>query len=177
MMKKLLRFLNEKQSGFTAVEMVIGVVIIGLVGAALAVVITQTVSGNILTSDRMTAVNNVRNAVDWISQDARMVKNSIQTDVPGILMRIEWEDYAPPNGEPPFTYRVDYALTGTSLSRHYVVMEGPVITIDKNIMVAENITSIIPTFIGTELTVSITAAVNTASETRTFTINMRNIPQ
>lgn len=177
MMKQLLRILLKKQSGFTAIEMVIGVVIIGLIGAALAVVIAQTVSGNILSSDRMTAINNVRNAVDWISQDARMVKNSIILGDPIILMRIEWEDYAPPNGEPPFTYHVDYRLNGTNLERHYWVMEGPVSTIESNIIVAENISSITPTFIGTELTVSVTATVNSAIETRTFSIVMRNIPQ
>jgi prepilin-type N-terminal cleavage/methylation domain-containing protein len=178
MMKlKSFRNFSQKQSGFTLVEVLIGVVLIGIIGTTIAMVVNQTVSGNLKSSDSMTAINNVRSAVDWISEDARMVKNSVDLAIPGVLMRIEWEDYAPPNGEPPFTYRVDYTIADAKLYRRYQVWEDSVLTVDNTIMISGNITSITPTFIGQELTVTVTATADSESETRTFTIIMRNIPQ
>lgn len=180
-MLKILRNISRKQRGFTAIELVVGVAIIGLIGAAATTGIVQVFKGSTLSSDRMTAINNVRTAGDWISRDARMAEGLIKLDEPGILLRIEWTDYAPPNGDPFDRFQVDYTLIDGKLNRSYQRSTGnpPVVAEQQSIFIAQNIAVDEDTleFSGNQLTLTMTSTVGSASETRTFVISLRNLPQ
>lgn len=171
MMLRMLNRMHKRQNGFTAIEMVIGVTLIGIIGAALATGISQVYKGSALSSDRMTATNNVRNAVDWISQDARMAENQIT--ITDNCPTINWTFYNPFTGDPPSEYEVIYTLSGTDLIRSYQVDdEAPT-----SMMVAQNITIDSAVFSANELSMTLTSTVNSVSETRTFVISLRNLPQ
>lgn len=171
-----MRFKNRKrihyeQGGFTLVETLVGLVIIGVISTALTTGITQVFSGSSLSSEHMTAVNNVRNAGDWISQDARMAENTII--ITSNLPSMHWTFFNPLSGDPPSVHDVVYTLSGTDLVRSYTVDSGvPQVT-----TVAQNITIDSAVFSGNKLTIALTATVGSASETRTFVISLRNLPQ
>lgn len=166
-MSKLFRKLHKKQSGFTAIEMLIGIAILGIIGVAIALSITQTFRGTTLSNDRMTAINNVRNAGDWITLDTRMATEVTITDN---CPTITWSDFESPDSQ----HIVAYSLSGTDLRRSHQVDDGTisVITVAQNLDPTNPITS---EFINGELTVTVTSTVGSTSEIRTFVIIPRNM--
>ncbi|HEX9896632.1 MAG TPA: prepilin-type N-terminal cleavage/methylation domain-containing protein [Dehalococcoidales bacterium] len=175
---KILKSLNQKQHGFTAIELVVGIIIIGLIATAVATGIAQAFNGTISSNDRMSATNNVRVAGDWISDDVKMVEGSVQLNVSGVLIRVEWSDYPPPNGDPPHRYLVDYTLSNGKLYRLYQEFTGnpPVLAGQQTVLIAQNITVGTCTFSNNTLTLTLTSTFGSVSETRTFVIAVRNLP-
>lgn len=171
MIFKVKKNLRREQNGFTAIEMLVGVTIIGVIAVALTTGITQVFSGSSSSSDHMTAINNVRNAGDWISHDARMAENNII--ITSNLPSMHWTFYNPLSGDPPSVYDVIYTLSGTDLVRSYTVDSGT----PQVITVAQYITIDSAVFSGNTFTITLTATVGSATETRTFAISLRNLPQ
>lgn len=154
--------------------MVIGVAIVAIIGAAVVVGITQVFRGSTSSSDRMTAINNVRNAGDWITQDARMSLGSVTISPVDHCPSMSWTYYDPLTSDPPTSFSVVYTLSGTAdLVRSYTVgMGAPSV-----ITVARNITVNSATFSTNNFTITLTATAGSVSETRTFSDALRNLPQ
>lgn len=170
-MRNILKIIS-KQKGFTLIEIVIGVALLSIVGAAIAAGLTQTFAGSALSSNRMTAVNNVRDAGDWISQDAKMsITISITDDCP----TFNWTYYDPISMTPPLPYSVVYTTSGTSLIRTYII-DG---VTQSEIVVASNVSieSGSTTFAANTFSITLTSTVGSVQESRTFKISLRNLPQ
>lgn len=161
-MLKILKSIYKTQLGFTAIELLVGVALIGLIGAAAATGVAQIFNGSSLSTNRMVTTNNVRNAGDWIARDARMAESvTIVDNCPTII----WHDY-----DTSDLHTLIYSMSGTDLIRsHQIAANAPTVT-----TVAQNITAITSGVTNGRLTVTITATVKSTSETRTFTIVPRN---
>lgn len=62
------------QRGYTLIELIIVLALVGIIGAAATMAITQIITVSILANDQNTAVNQVRNAGHWIGRDGQTAK-------------------------------------------------------------------------------------------------------
>ncbi|MEK7153798.1 MAG: prepilin-type N-terminal cleavage/methylation domain-containing protein [Patescibacteria group bacterium] len=83
--------MNGDQRGFTLIELALVIVVTSIIMAALTASILQVINGTALSNNRMTVVNNVRSAGDFISRDARMADNA--TPSSGFPLTLTWEDF------------------------------------------------------------------------------------
>ena len=127
-MKLLFKRLIKKQRGFTAVELLIGVALIGIIGGAIATTVAQTFSGSSLSSIQMTAINNVRNAGDWITRDAQQAQAWKSSLVPEDTTSGDWINLtAPPDGIKFVWYEYDpntYPSITTEITVTYTIAAG-----------------------------------------------------
>jgi prepilin-type N-terminal cleavage/methylation domain-containing protein len=64
----------KKQSGFTLIEILIALLIVGALSTGITMTISQIFNSNVRNTARMTAVQNVQSAVHWLSRDAQMAQ-------------------------------------------------------------------------------------------------------
>jgi len=69
-----LRLINKNQLGFTLFELLIALAISGVITGAITSSIIQVITGNLRTSNHMTAVRQVQDAGYWVSYDAHMAQ-------------------------------------------------------------------------------------------------------
>jgi prepilin-type N-terminal cleavage/methylation domain-containing protein len=160
-MLNYIKKLMKNQFGFTAVELLIGVAIIGIIGGSIGVTVAQTYNGSTLSSKHMTAINNVKNAVDWITRDAEQARPKesatgsgelVAATPPDDKITLIWYDYKNDNYSVKEWYRVIYTIpeNTTSLQRTYETgtyttatgfVKDPNISL-QSVVVAQNITSV-----------------------------------
>lgn len=90
-----LGLLNKNQRGFTLVEMIIVLAIVGIVIGATTMTIFQVTNGSASTSNHMTAIRQVQNAGYWVSRDAQMaqiVEPAPNPDPDGFPLTLTWTD-------------------------------------------------------------------------------------
>ena len=88
-----LGLLNKNQRGFTLVEMIIVLAIIGIVIGAATMTIIQVINGSSSTSNHMTAVRQVQNAGYWVSRDVQMAQSVAPAlDPDGFPLTLTWTD-------------------------------------------------------------------------------------
>lgn len=192
----------RKQQGFTAVEVLIGIAIIGIIGSAIATSVAQTITGSNTSNNQMTAINNVRNAIDWITRDAQMARVKESVIGSGALgaspdeIKLIWYEYYPTYPTKKW-YRVIYTINGTELYRAEDVGVLDIngvwtsTTAGSPIIVAQNITGVTRQFTeciwsGTpaicvqevnSVSITVSSTVGSgpyqASESRTIEIRMR----
>ena len=166
-MKKpsMLKKLRENQHGFTLVELIIVIALIGIISAAATMAIHQVLTGTTLSNDLNTAVNQVRNAGHWISRDTQMAQTVEDNPADPKILELTWEDW---EGSPHTVY---YTLQHGKLERNY---DGY-----QQVLIAQYIK---PKGEGTDchwdevermLTVTFTAQAGEESETRTFQVKPR----
>ena len=163
----MLNKLRENQHGFTLVEMIIVVALIGIIALAATIAIHQVLTGTTLSNDLNTAVNQVRNAGHWISRDAQMAKPGSDTIVDSshlgdsdFLQLTIWED----------------ATGDTTRTVMYTLQDGELLRDDQLIAQyiqpkQEDVTWC--DWDETTLIVTITAQAGEESETRTFEVKPR----
>ncbi len=179
MIPRRLRLVNGKQRGFTLLELAIGIAIIGIIVAPVTMSILQVIRGTGLSNNRMTAVNNLRNAGDWLSREALMTKKLLwkDQDSGNLLLTpltLTWVDYGV-GGE---THKVVYSIAGGELSRSLYI----IFVLQVKSALAHFITSASWQFTNNEsidsvLTLTLTAIVGAGSEqvieTRTYEVHLR----
>ena len=179
-------------------EMLIGVAILGIITAATATSVAQVFTGSRSSSNQMTAINNVRNAGDWIVRDAQQARAKESVIGSGMLtatapppdneIKLIWYNYDPSYPTKKW-YRVIYTIPAgtTDLQRTEDIgtysngVFVPTPNTSQTVIVARNVTSVTRSLDTTNsinvLTITITASAGPAAslktETRTFEIKLR----
>jgi len=97
--------LKAKQSGFTLVELLIAVAILGAISGALSMAIVTIMKTTDSTKDQAVILQQVQNAGYWVSRDVQMAED-VSPGVGGALVTVNQAD-----GE------VAYVFDGTTLKR------------------------------------------------------------
>jgi len=171
---KVRRLLQGNQRGFTLIEMVVVLALIGIIAAGIAMTISQVVAVNSRTSSKMVALRQVQQAGDRVSKDvlqARDVDPNKAGDPFNLDLTIPYW-----GGDPPSEYSHDVNFTledmpgqpGLKQLVRYHTSE-PTRIIALYIEPAE--TSIVPS--GDGYVFKVTARVGTQAETREYEVKPR----
>ncbi|MCR4394747.1 MAG: prepilin-type N-terminal cleavage/methylation domain-containing protein [Dehalococcoidales bacterium] len=160
------------QRGFTLIEVLIGVALVGVLAGVITAAIYQIITVNASSTARMTAIKQVENAINYLRKDLLMAQTIIPdaTDPSGFPLVIRWTEWNTNN-----KYTINYYLNSDTheLYRQKSINGGTPETtlIAKNI---ESISVISPeTYSGGKIAITITSMVGgmrPASETRTFEV-------
>lgn len=167
-----LGLINKNQKGFTLTELILAIAIAGIITGGITATIFQVFSGNIRTSNHMTAVRQVQSAGYWVSHDTPMAQIVDAPGATGFPLTLTWTEWDW-NGA-TFTYtshEVIYTLLADNkLQRSHSINDG---TAETGI-IAEYInpdqTSCVWDDDSDELTFTVTATVQQQSETRVYEV-------
>jgi len=88
-----MRKLHKGQRGFTLIEMVVVLVLIGLISAGITAAIMQVLTINHRASNHMIAVRQVQQAGKEVSKDTLQAQNVTYTENPHFLLTLAWTDW------------------------------------------------------------------------------------
>jgi prepilin-type N-terminal cleavage/methylation domain-containing protein len=119
MMFRRLGLINKDQRGFTLLEMLLALLIVGIIAGGITAAIFQVVMSSARTNNHMTAVRQVESAGYWVSHDVQMAGNvTLARDADGFPLSLSWiESLGPPK---VFAYTT-YTIEGSDLKRQQVV--------------------------------------------------------
>ena len=131
-MSRLLCFIkgNKQQHGFTLIEVLIAIAIVGVISTAVASATGQIININEISKNRFTAIKQLETAVDTIRVDMQ-VAQEITTDEddgyipeeanpPELKLNLKWTDWNDNTSN-----QVKYYLTGDNkLQRIYITADG-----------------------------------------------------
>jgi prepilin-type N-terminal cleavage/methylation domain-containing protein len=111
---RLILKVNASNRGFTLVEILIAVAIMGILATILSMAITQIVMVNASSNNHMKAITQVENALHYINRDVQEAQtiNPINYDlVSGNKLTINWTDWNDNTAE------VEYWITNGNLNK------------------------------------------------------------
>ena len=165
----ILKKLVGNDKGFTLIELLIVVALTGIISAGAAMSIQQVLIGTAFSNDQNTAINQVRNAVHWISRDAQMAQNVTDAPVAPEFLKLNWESWD--GGSHNVTYVLLDSTDGLKLlQRNY---DGQQMLIAQYIKPEGSGTACSWNSTERVLSVSITAEVDGRTETRMFQVRSR----
>jgi len=119
-----LGLINKDQRGFSLTELMLAFLIAGIITAGITITIFSVVSGNIRTSNHMTAVRQAQNAGYWVSHDAQMAQPQKVVASGALPFTLKWTDWAGDDHEVVYTF-VDMSGSGLkNLQRSYTINGG-----------------------------------------------------
>jgi prepilin-type N-terminal cleavage/methylation domain-containing protein len=149
-----LKLFNKTESGFTLIEVIVSVAILGFISLGANISIIQLLNQSSRNSHITSASRNAMNGIYWISRDAQMAQVVAGTSgFPATSdLSLAWEDWN------SVSYNATYSITEGKLFRKYTVDGNSV-----NTLIAEYINadpnSTNCTSDGGTLTVTITSSV------------------
>jgi len=84
----------RRSRAFTLIELIVALAIASVIGVAATMTAHQLITIPVISNDSNTAINQVRNAVNWINRDVQSATpDSINTTSPKFLSldQMEWE--------------------------------------------------------------------------------------
>ena len=88
-----MRRLFKDQKGFTLIEMIITIAIAGIIGGAATLAVHQVITIPTISNNHHNAINQVRNAVHWISRDAVMANTVNDSPPGGEFLELTWDSW------------------------------------------------------------------------------------
>lgn len=93
MISHRLGLLIKNQRGFSLLEMILVLAILGILISAVTMTTSRVISGSISPSNHMTAIRQVQNAGYWVSRDAQMAQSlATAPDPDGFPITLSWTD-------------------------------------------------------------------------------------
>ena len=174
---------NWTQRGFSLIELLVVITLMGVILPAVGMSVYQITRGTQSSNNRMTAINSVQRAGEYISSDVRQSQISLNYGASsGFPLNITWTDYGATNST---LVRYDYSSSNQTLTRKDFFPSNNA-TATSTIVVARSISSIIctPRYNNDEL-VTVELVVNSTftdpftsqptGESRTFEIRPRTL--
>ncbi len=165
--------IKSNQKGFTLIELIITIAIAGIIGGAATLAVHQVITIPTISNDHNIAINQVRNAVHWISRDVQGADPDSTSTSPFLsLALVDWESAS----ETWTTHNITYSLedmTGTELKELWRDYDNG--TTQRLIAqyIDQDNSSCTWDDTNNVLTVTITAQVGNSTETRTFEVKPR----
>jgi prepilin-type N-terminal cleavage/methylation domain-containing protein len=156
-----------KQKGYTVIEMVIGLALVGILGFGVTGFTMHTLSYGAESNNKMQALMQVENAGYWMSRDVQMSANISLGENAGFPLELTWLDIDQND------YQVLYSLTGSEIQRTLAKngQEDLQTTIAQSINPAIDLTSC--TYIDGLFIFKVTATLGSNDVTRTYQIKKR----
>ena len=158
---------TRKQRGYTAIEMIIGLALVGILGLGITGFTMQTITYGAKSNNKMQAMMQVENAGYWVSRDVQMSANISLGENAGFPLELNWLDIDQNE------YQVLYTLTGSEIKRSLARngQENLQTIIAESINPATDLTSC--TYTDGLLTFKVTATVDDNDVSRSYTIKKR----
>ncbi len=168
-MRSIFRSLFRRQNGFTLIEVIIGVALLGILGTGVTSMVSQTVSENVNNRNRMQATQELETAGYWLNRDVQMSAVVTVSGASGLPLVLSWTEWS---GD---TYQVTYSIVNGKFQRSQVVNGGAaaVMTLVPTINTGTSLTNC--SYSGGMLTIKLTSTIGTTTETRTYRIKNRPV--
>ena len=190
MIARKLKAPHENQHGFTMIELLVSVAIIGAIAAGAAMLIYQLVTINNSNESQVAAAIRVQNAGYWIGHDAKMAQLVTTDDDTGTaeteVLTLTWagwdrEDASGNQCQDIFSVRYTYDSDVLQRIIHTTTdkydSDGQFIETTESeatMLVGENVTGFsISLVTGSSITVTVTAVIGDVEKVRTYQITMR----
>jgi len=177
---------STEQDGFSLLELLVVITIMGVVVPAVGASVYQITRGTQSSNNRMAAINSVQRAGEYISSDVRQSQVALgYGDTNGFPLNITWTEFTLNGTGNSTLVEYDYSSSNQTLTRNYSFTSGGTTT-NSTIVVARNITEIKCTPIKTNGQVNTVELVanstftdpytgQPATESRTFEIRPRTL--
>jgi prepilin-type N-terminal cleavage/methylation domain-containing protein len=154
----------DRQAGFTLVEILICLAIVGAIGLAAALIISQIYQQNDRATSNMKATGQLENMAYWLSRDALMTQTITPTIESAFPLVLSWQDVD------ENTSTITYELSENTLLRRFDE-NGAInqITLVENIKTTDTNWS----YSGGLLTVQVATVADKKVDTRTFQVKLR----
>jgi len=106
---------NERQSGFTLIELTMALAVGSLIMTAAAGTLFQVWNSNLRNTAHMMAIKQIENALHFLTRDVQMAQ-TVQTAglPPGTVLRLSWVSWDGQNDEVDYTWSsANHTLTRT----------------------------------------------------------------
>jgi prepilin-type N-terminal cleavage/methylation domain-containing protein len=119
-MRKALKMISYSRKGFTLIEILVAIAIMGIVIVGLSVSIQQVITVNAASVNHEAVIKQVENAVQYISRDAQQAQ-SVTTPNGPFPLTLKWTTWGNPT---PTIHLVTYAINGGVLTRSETIGAG-----------------------------------------------------
>jgi prepilin-type N-terminal cleavage/methylation domain-containing protein len=106
---KSFRFIKQKgRSGFTLIELTVGLFVAGIIGTAAVMAMFQVTSMNTRTQANVSLQNQLGLATNWITSDAQMAQQiDPNPHNSGEMLKLIWEEWTENGNRYTITYLID----------------------------------------------------------------------